>query len=157
MKKLFIVTIIIIVIIGIYFAVKKPSVETPGIQDQTQNSSSDNMTKEMEGMTNEEMMFDEQSSIGEKISKHVVNYTDKGFSPSSLEIKAGQIVQFVNQSSGGMWVASGPHPSHAGYPGFDAKKAMSNGGSYEFTFTKVGEWKFHNHLKESAFGTIIVK
>lgn len=157
-SKLFIV--IIIVIIGIYFIVRKPSVEAPTIRVQTQtqsSSSADGVSNVMEGMSNEDMMNHEQSSIGEKISKHVVNYTNKGFIPSSLEFKTGETVQFINQSSGGMWVASGPHPSHNIYPEFNAKKAIPNGGIYEFTFTKIGEWKYHNHLKESAFGTIIVK
>lgn len=157
--KLFIFIVIIIVITGIYFAVKKPSVEAPVIQDQAQSSSSANsVSSVMEEMSNEDMMNHEQSSNGEKISKkHIVNYTDKGFNPSSLEIKAGETVQFVNQSGGGMWTASGPHPSHTAYPEFDAKKNIPSGGTYEFTFTKIGEWKYHNHAKAGMFGTIIVK
>lgn len=156
--KLIIFIIIILVIGGIYFAVKKPSVQAPTIQDQTQSSSSANSASSgMEEMTNENMLNHEQSSVGEKISKHVVFYTDKGFSPSSLEIKAGETVQFVNNSSGGMWVASGPHPDHTAYPEFDPKRNILSGETYEFTFTKVGEWKYHNHSKAGVYGTIIVK
>lgn len=160
-SKLFIFIVIIIVIIGIYFAVKKPSVEAPGIQDQAQSMSSSstvgNSSSGMEGMSSEDMMSHEQSSNGEKISKHAVFYTDKGFSPSSLEIKAGETVQFVNNSSGGMWVASGPHPDHTAYPEFDPKRNILSGEIYEFAFTKIGEWKYHNHTKAGMYGTIIVK
>lgn len=156
-SKLFIVIVIIIVITGIYLAVKKPSVEAPANQDQTQGSSSENMTSGVEAMINEETENRKQSSIGEKVLKHIVNYTDTGFNPSSLEIKIGQTVQFFNQSKGGMWVASGPHPSHTAYSEFDAKKNIPSGETYEFTFTKIGEWKYHNHTKAEMYGTIIVK
>lgn len=158
-NKLFIVIIIIIlIIIGIYFAVKNPYVEAPGNQDQTQNSSSANNSGiGMEGVTREQIMNHDQSPIGEKISKHVVFYTDKGFSPSSLEIKAGETVQFVNNSSGGMWAASGPHPDHTAYPEFDPKRNIPSGEIYEFTFTRIGEWKYHNHTKAGMYGTVIVK
>ncbi|MBM2818244.1 MAG: hypothetical protein HW401_834 [Parcubacteria group bacterium] len=111
----------------------------------------------MDRMTGEEMMSHEQAPGNEVFATNVVNYTDSGFSPASLEIKVGESVQFVNQSNGGMWVASGPHPSHTNYPEFDAKKNIPSGGIYEFTFTKAGQWKYHNHAKASAFGTIIVK
>lgn len=157
-NKLYIFIVIIIVIIGIYFAVKKPSVEAPIMQDQAQSSSSVNSASSvMEEMSNEDMLNREQSSNGEKISKHVVNYTDKGFSPASLEIKAGETVQFVNNSNGGMWVASGPHPAHTAYPEFDPKRNILSGEIYEFTFTKIGEWKYHNHTKSGMYGAIIVK
>lgn len=156
--KLFILIIVAVAIIGIYFTVKRPSVEAPTDQKNTiQSSSSANSTSNgMEKMSNEEMMNHGQPSSGEKIVKHTVFYTDKGFSPSSLEIKAGETVQFVNNSSGGMWVASAPHPEHTAYPEFDAKKNIPAGEIYEFTFTKNGEWKYHNHTKTEAYGTIIV-
>ena len=158
-SKLIIFIIIILAIIGIYFAVKKSPAQAPTIQEQaqTQSSSSEMTTNGMEGMTEEEMMNHERTSVGAEISKHIVNYTDKGFSPSSLEIKVGETVQFVNQSSGGMWTASGPHPSHTAYPEFDPKRNIPSGETYEFTFTKIGEWKYHNHTKAGMYGTIIVK
>jgi len=158
-SKLIIFIIIILAIIGIYFAVKKSPAQAPTIQEQaqTQSSSSEITANGMERMTEEEMMNQERTSVGADISKHIVNYTDKGFSPSSLEIKLGETVQFANNSSGGMWVASGPHPSHTAYPEFDLKRNIPSGETYEFTFTKIGEWKYHNHTKAGMYGTIIVK
>ena len=156
-SKLIIFIIIILAIIGIYFAVKKSPAQAPTIQEQTQSSSSEMTASGMEGMTEEEMINREQKSVGAEVPKHIVNYTDKGFSPSSLEIKLGETVQFANNSSGGMWVASGPHPSHTAYPEFDPKRNIPSGEIYEFTFTKIGEWKYHNHTKAGMYGTIIVK
>lgn len=85
-----------------------------------------------------------------------VSLTDSGYVPKSISINAGDTVTFTNNSSGKMWTASGPHPQHTDYPGFDEKSAANNGESYSFTFTKVGRWSYHNHLNPSQFGTVIV-
>lgn len=87
----------------------------------------------------------------------IIRYTDSGYSPSNVTISAGTKVTFVNESSIGMWTASGPHPQHTLLPEFDALKAYVKGESYTFTFVKVGEWPFHNHLKPNHFGKITVK
>ena len=90
-------------------------------------------------------------------STQTVTYTANGFSPASITIKAGDTVIFKNNSAADFWPASGPHPTHTNYPEFDAKKAISAGSSYSFTFTKVGSWKYHNHLSPSLTGTITVQ
>lgn len=86
-----------------------------------------------------------------------VVYTDNGFSPKSVDIAVGQSVNFVNLSTSTLWPASAPHPAHTDYPEFDAKKPIEVGQTYSFAFTKIGNWKFHNHLKSTDFGVINVK
>lgn len=83
--------------------------------------------------------------------------TDEGFSPETMIITAGDTIIFINQSSGKMHVASDPHPFHTTYPEFNQKQSVDAGGTYSFTFTKVGTWGFHNHLNPSAQGTIVVQ
>lgn len=90
-------------------------------------------------------------------SSKAVTYTASGFSPQSLTIKTGDTVVFKNTSGSDFWPASGPHPAHTNYPEFDAKKAISTGESYLFTFTRTGSWKYHNHLNPSLTGTITVQ
>ncbi len=100
-----------------------------------------------------------------------VIYTDSGYSPSEITIKLGDTVVFKNQSSGGMWTASGMHPTHTLYSGtsldqhcpdqqnisFDECTSVNSGGSWSFTFEKAGTWAYHNHLKINYFGKIIVE
>ena len=100
-----------------------------------------------------------------------VTYTGSEFSPSSITISKGDAVTWVNQSPGSMWIASAAHPTHAGYDGtsfqehcgsmggdaFDQCEGGTPGTSWTFTFDKVGEWKYHDHLKLGAFGTVIVE
>ncbi len=86
-----------------------------------------------------------------------VTYTDSGFSPAVLSITVGTTVTFVNQSSGMMWVASNPHPIHTDLSGFDEKMAVPNGGTYSYTFVKIGQFGFHNHVNPSKVGVITVR
>jgi plastocyanin len=99
------------------------------------------------------------------VEHKVVTYTDAGFAPATLKIKKGETVLFNNQSSKSMWTASAKHPTHLVYPTtggcigstFDACKAFSKGESWPFVFDISGNWKYHNHLNPSHFGTIEVE
>lgn len=90
------------------------------------------------------------------IAGSVVTYTNTGFSPTTVTVKKGTTVTFVNASTGGMWVASAVHPTHQLLPGFDQLKSVGKGGSYDYTFVKVGTWKYHNHVNVSDFGSVVV-
>lgn len=87
----------------------------------------------------------------------VVTYNDAGFSPASITVGSGATVIFKNESGQSMWPASNPHPIHTAYSEFDAKAGFTNGQSYSFTFTKTGNFKYHNHLSPSDGGTIVVQ
>lgn len=155
MKIKFLIGVVIIVIIGLYIVNKNKiflTFDHPADQESTETSN-----QNTDGFPKEETVNGVKTPSNKTDSKNIVNYTDAGFNPSSLEIKVGETVQFVNQSNGGMWVASGPHPSHTAYPEFDPKRNIPSGETYEFTFTKIGEWKYHNHTKTGMYGTIIVK
>jgi len=127
----------IIVVLGIFFLSKNNQTASP-----TETPSTTTSTDSAEPSTTE---------------SGIVTYSDSGFSPVSLTVKVGDTVNFKNQANISMWVASDPHPVHTTYPEFDAKKEVAVGGTYEFTFTKTGTWKYHNHLNPSDTGTIIVK
>lgn len=85
-----------------------------------------------------------------------VVYDGSGFNPTALDIKQGDIVIFKNNSNVDFWPASDNHPTHTLYPEFDAKKPIGPGGSYQFTFNKVGSWGYHDHLNPAAKGVVHV-
>lgn len=85
-----------------------------------------------------------------------VVYDGSKFTPSTLTIKVGDTVVFKNASKEPFRVASDPHPSHTNYPEFDSKGPVAAGASFQFIFTKIGSWGYHNHLNASATGTIKV-
>lgn len=98
-----------------------------------------------------------------------VVYSAGGFSPKSISVAVGTTVTFVNQGGDEMWIASDPHPTHQGYDGTTKNQhcaagytgsipldQCSAGVSYNFTFTKVGTWGYHNHGSAGDKGTVIV-
>lgn len=85
-----------------------------------------------------------------------VNYDGVKFEQASLDIKVGDIVIFKNNSNSDFWPASASHPSHTDYPEFDSKSAVPAGSKWQFKFTKVGNWKYHNHLNPGVGGIINV-
>ena len=98
-----------------------------------------------------------QSGAQETGEGTTVSYTGSGFTPSTITVEAGTTVTFTNNSSKSMWVASSVHPSHKDLPGFDQLKGSGNGTSYSYTFEKLGQWSYHNHLSPGYKGTVIVK
>ena len=104
-------------------------------------------------------------------NNNIITYTNSGYSPNTLTIKVGETVTWKNQSSSGMWTASAMHPSHTKYSNtsldehcpdtantsFDECKSAQPGESWSFTFQKKGTWGYHNHVKASDFGKIIVE
>lgn len=97
-----------------------------------------------------------------------VNMTKNGFSPDPVTIKQGGTVTFVSTDGSPMWVASNAHPTHLQYSGTSrtqhcpdttgtAFDQCVSGKAYSFTFMKVGQWNYHNHMNADDGGTIIVE
>jgi plastocyanin len=97
-----------------------------------------------------------------------ITYTSGGFSPKSVTIAKGGTVTFVNKSGSGMWVASDQHPTHTAYAGTtrsehcpdavgSAFDQCTSGDSYSFTFGKAGSWDYHNHVRASDGGMVVVQ
>src|SRR3989344_4262739 len=103
--------------------------------------------------------------------ENIVEITSSGFNPSSLTVKAGTKVTFLNKDSVEHWPASAIHPTHTVYPGsdikkcgtneqgniFDACRGLSEGEAFSFTFNEKGNWKYHDHLNLNSRGEIIVE
>lgn len=86
-----------------------------------------------------------------------IQMTADGFSPGTVTVKAGTKVQFKNADTRPRWPASAAHPLHTDLPGFDAIGGVALGAVYEFTFTKAGTWRFHDHLYPTMYGKVIVE
>lgn len=79
------------------------------------------------------------------------------FEPSTLTIKAGETVTWVNNTTDPFWPASDNHPTHQLLSEFDARKPLSPDEAYSYTFNTAGSWTFHDHLMPRATGIIIVE
>jgi plastocyanin len=85
-----------------------------------------------------------------------ISITSAGFSPSTVTVKAGTVVTWTNSSGRDVRIASDPHPTHTALPELDSS-TLATGGTYSFTFTRVGTWGYHDHLGPTLEGVIIVQ
>ncbi len=145
-KKLIWVIVLVLVALGIFLLLRKEEVLAP----------------------NEELpaaLPQEETTNTEVVNENLITYSDTGFAPSTLTVKVGDTVTWKNESEKSMWPASAMHPTHAVYPTtggclgstFDACRGVLPGESWSFKFDIAGEWKYHNHLGPTFFGTVVVE
>jgi len=174
-KPLLTIILIIILLAAGYFIFNNKQAEAPVTENNTQNITTNPQPQQTAttttiaptttkpttspNQTQLEGTFSngEDAELGVDVLVSQVDYDGSSFSPASLNIKAGDVVIFKNKSQDPVWIASDPHPVHTDYPGFDSKKAIAPGGSYQFKFANAGTWGYHNHLNSSQHGTVIVK
>lgn len=98
-------------------------------------------------------------------AENTIEITSAGFTPSTLTIKQGDKVTFVNKDTAKHWPASDVHPIHTLYPEsggcigskFDACTGLAQGESFSFVFNIKGTWSYHDHLNPGLTGMIIVQ
>jgi plastocyanin len=73
------------------------------------------------------------------------------FDPSTLTVKSGTVVTWINQDG-----ASHAIVSDTGSPAAFSSDSLSSGASYSFTFTQPGTYTYHCSIHPSMKGTIIV-
>lgn len=162
-KTLIIVAILIIIIGGVFFSFTNKA-EAPKDQTQSQEGQVTSQVPALgfEGTVDEMIVIGEEDNLVTTIT-----YTDNGFSPKIITISKDETVQFFNESSSDMWVASNIHPTHSLYPlksdsdcigsSFDQCASVPNGEVWEFTFTEIGTYGYHSHFRASKKGTVVVE
>lgn len=143
--------ILLIVILGGVFLVSRNQTGTTQQPNIVSKPSPSGVTQTSPSSTSASPLSSEQGS------QNTVEYTPGGFVPKTITVKVGTTVTWVNKDNDPVWVASNPHPVHTNLPGFDAKKGVPTGGTYSYTFTKLGSWGYHNHLEPSNTGTVVVE
>ncbi len=102
-------------------------------------------------------LFFVTTTLAQQKGKRIIKIDDKGFNPANLVIDVGTTIVFENIGSNQHWPASNIHPTHDIYPEFDPKMPVEPQKSWEFTFDKAGEWRFHDHLYPVMIGSIRVE
>ena len=161
-KKLILAAIALVILGGGVFSLSQKNGTMPQNPTPTPTQQAQPTTMQQESAS---------SSTMEKEGNTIIYNTDSGYAPAILTVKSGTTVTFKNESGSPMWTATGLHPTHRIYPGsdiakcgtaeqskiFDACKGYEKGESWPFTFNEKGTWKYHNHLRVSYTGTIVVE
>ena len=97
----------------------------------------------------------------------LVSYTDQGFEPKDVTIKAGQTVRFTNNSSGKLWVgatsANGSiYPSDSatlcGASSLDScLPPVAPQDFWEVTLTQRGDWQYTNLIGNTSAGIVKIQ
>lgn len=95
-------------------------------------------------------------SYNARLASHRVELTEAGFSPPTVTIAKGDTIDFTTTRDKQFWPASNLHPTHEIYPEFDPKRPLEPQETWSFTFTKTGEWRYHDHLAPLFRGAIVV-
>lgn len=86
----------------------------------------------------------------------LIRYTNSGFTPVKVSVKAGTQITILNDSSSELDFNSDPHPSHTDNAEFNVGK-IAQGEDKTFAVTKLGTWGYHNHLNPDDKGSIVVQ
>lgn len=121
------------------------------IESQIEDEIKDQVEEAVTDAVDEALGGDEE---GETVT---VEYTDDGFDPATLSVTVGTTVVWENNSGRSMDVSSDPHPIHTSNRDLNASTPTAPGDSYSFTFTEVGNQGYHNHLRSSHDGSVIVE
>lgn len=157
-----IAVIVILIIAGVVYSQSKQTsapVETNNQTSNVNNSKEEATPQTPATSTNETQgtLSDATAMEDGEAKVYEIAFNGTAYTPNTLTIKNGDIVVFKNNSEKNFWPASAPHPQHTNYPEFDAKGALAPGKTFQFKFTKVGKWGFHDHLTPTAFGSITVE
>jgi plastocyanin len=79
------------------------------------------------------------------IEKFVVEITDTGYLPQTLEVPVGSTVEWVNRTNDPHRVAANPQPDHSSFPALDSLDPIGPGAMYSFTFSASGTYVYNNH------------
>jgi plastocyanin len=80
------------------------------------------------------------------------SFSSFGFSPSSVTVKVGDTVEWINNST----VAHTSTSDSGSAVSWDSSAIQSGGGTFSFTFTKAGTFTYHCNFHPSMHGTIVV-
>lgn len=143
--------IVVVVLVSILYMRSRSSKNSNVMVNSETNSNASNKT------TNETSATKETSDTMQKnLDTFTVKVTENGFEPSTVTIKAGTKVVWINNSGQDSNVSSAFHPTHLVYPPLNLG-SFSDGDSVSLIFDKPGTYKYHNHLDPSQFGEIVVE
>ncbi|MBI4036579.1 cupredoxin domain-containing protein [Candidatus Daviesbacteria bacterium] len=89
-------------------------------------------------------------------AQNVVTISSTGFNPSSITIKKGESVNWMNSDSSAHAVNSAVHPTHLIYPPLNLG-TIQPGNQKLLIFPVAGTYKYHDHLNPSSTGVVVVQ
>lgn len=152
MNKLLLGIIVLLFVIGAIALVnsqsKTPSTSTSSTPQERNNSQVSSKAPSEEATKAKDAMMAKEETV--------VTVTKNAFNPQSVTVKAGTKVVWKNESGAMANVSSAIHPTHQVYPSLNLDNFV-NDSQVSLVFDKPGTYKYHDHLRPSLTGTVVVK
>jgi plastocyanin len=160
MKKIILIGAVVIVVLGLIYVFtgsKNKETTQNGMSQEVTDSTSNISSKVTNTKTSKtvDTTSTESSSYLARDGIYVIQYTDDGFVPKTIQIPRGKGVRFVNQSSRGMRIFSDAN-SDSKFVDLNQSKTLGKGGTYTFSFVTEGLWQYHNEVQPSDKASITV-
>ena len=85
-----------------------------------------------------------------------VRITSSGFQPATLSVKQGTKVTWTNDDATLHQIMANPFPKGTGLPGLKSQ-ILNNGQTYTYVASTSGTFGYHDQLKPTTNGTLIVQ
>ena len=97
----------------------------------------------------------------EQQADEVIDITTVGFSPTEVDIKAGQSIIWTNRDKAQHWIivdSSTPYPDKGTCgSAFNSCRGLKLGENFRLTFKTVGTWNYYDKLNPKFTGAVVVK
>jgi len=127
----------------------------PGSVTPTEETVSNGTAQQNTPVAASESLKKQSSTYLARDGVYVVQYTESGFVPKSLQIPRGKSIRFINMSNKGMRVFT-DDASNPVFTELNQAKTVGKGGTYTFSFTKAGLWAYHNEVNTTDKASILV-
>ena len=158
-NKVLLFLVAVLLLGGVFVLSKNQNKTAPVTQDQQadlEKGDEGDSEEALEDGTEEERM-EEDVEEGEDAEEDVeVMASETGFEPQTVTIKAGTKVVWTNTTGATADVSSAQHPTHLVYPPLNLGN-FEPGATVELVFEEPGEYKYHDHLNPTKFGTVVVE
>lgn len=129
-----------------------------GVFIPTRNKATTSITMQQEEstQTSESPLAPTSTTSEATTSGEVTIILESDFLPSTITIRKGTKVIWINNSGKTATIDSNPHPIHTSFPKMNLG-TFDDGEKLKFVFDSPGTYNYHNHFQSSQGGTVIVK
>jgi len=132
------------------------SSDTSSSQSATQNSVKTTTTTTAQGTT--KPLDINNNSIKPQVTPNViVSYKASGFEPQRITIKSGNVVRFINETTGSMWVTGATAPANASINEFNQGRSVGKNGVFDYTFNRKGTFVYYDTNYKTHVGVVSVE
>lgn len=146
-----IIIIVLVLVVAAGFIMIARSMKSSNLSTSAPSQTVQNSSPVMVGSSSP------NASSSGAMSQNIINISSNGFSPSTVTIKVGDTVTWMNKDSAPHQVNSDVHPTHLLYPPLNTIGLLNPGEKKSLSFPTAGTFKFHDHLNPQFTGSVVVQ